>query len=214
MIKNPQKILFHLTEIATEKSANSQNFCTLFPSLSRPFSVISSRTHNISRQKLYKCIKYLVDESGKISSSLFTENFLSHEILLMLICWIYPMIATTVYIVPDFICLLWDEPERRHTHSDENSIMLCAAASLSSPAVFIIVEFLSLRDIHMEHRAQQGRKKKNCMMVKKYPPRDNSAHLQAHNVHPLMRSSVQIHIYAVVDHTTYSMFRFSLLTVW
>lgn len=76
--------------------------------------------------------------------------------------------------------------KRRHTHSNENSIMLCAAASLSLLAVFIIVEFLSLRDIHMEHRAR------NSMMVKKYPPHDSSAH------HPLMRSSVQIHIYAVV----------------
>jgi hypothetical protein len=48
--------------------------------------------------------------------------------------------------------------ERRHTHSDENSIMLCAAASLSLPAVFIIVEFLSLRDVHMEHRARREKR--------------------------------------------------------
>lgn len=84
--------------------------------------------------------------------------------------------------------------------------MLCAAASLGC--------IYHCRDFYPSNKVYWNimrREKKNCVWwLKNTRPGDGSS-LPAHNVHPLMRSSVQIHIYAVVVITTYSMFRFSFL---
>lgn len=143
----------------------------------------------------------------EISSSLFTE-ILSHEILLMFICWIYPMIATTVYIVP--ILYVYYETRRTTTHTFWWKFYHALCIALFACCIYHCRIFIPP---WCSHGTSSTKGEKNCMMVKKYPPRDGSSP-SAHNVHPLMRSSVQIHIYAVVVDHTYSMFRFSLLTVW
>lgn len=98
------------------------------------------------------------------------------------------MIATTVYIMPQFYMFTMRSTKRRHTHSDENSIMLCAAASLS---LSLSKKFLSLCDVRGTSSTEKG--EKNCKNT-----RPEWLLPSAHNVHPLMRSSVQIHIFTVV----------------
>lgn len=98
----------------------------------------------------------------------------------------------------------------RQTHtSDGNSIMLCAAASLGY--IYHCRDFYPSDKVYWNITTHEKGEEKLCMMVKKYPPRLDGSSLPEHNVHPLMRSSVQIHIYVVVVITTYSMFRFSFL---
>lgn len=74
----------------------------------------------------------LVQKYPFITAHDTNERSLSHEILLMLICWIHPMIATTgdaataasVYIERNFVCLLWETRARslphKHTYTHEN----------------------------------------------------------------------------------------------
>lgn len=106
------------------ESANSQNSCTfIFPLVSiTPFFSYLIRSATLT----------LVRKISFITAHDTNELSLSHEILLMLICWIHPMIATTgdaasVYIELGSVCLLWETRARLLPHSTHTHV--CSSSS-------------------------------------------------------------------------------------
>lgn len=155
----------------------------------------------------------------KISLDTITEppsSLFSHEILLMLICWLYPMIATTgdarVYCATK-ICFYMFTMRRfsRQTHTFGWKFYHALCSGSIALRIYHCRNFYPsamLCTSSIEHRVESNREKKNnCMMVKKYPPSHGSSlRLFVRSFaccSSLMRSSVQTHIYVVVVITQY-----------
>lgn len=127
-----------------------------------------------------------------------------HEILLMLICWIYPMIATTVL---SFLYVYYETRRQTHTFGWSFYHALCSRIALFSPACIIERWYLSLR------KTVAKGKEENCAMVKKYPPSDGSSHPLQNNIMFILWCALQYkytQLCCCSDRTACSMFRFSL----
>lgn len=123
------------------------------------------------------------------------------------------MIATTgdarVYCAPKILYVYYETRLTTNTHIRMETLSCSVQRQQHRSPYLSLSKFLSLRDVlcsahrNIEHRVVSRREKKNCMMVKKYPPSHGSSLRLLACCSSLMRSSVQTHSYVVVVITQY-----------
>jgi hypothetical protein len=119
---------------------------------------LSWNTHNISRRKLYKCIKYLVDKTRNLIITVH-QNSLSWDITYPYLLNISNDSNHCVYCAQFYMFTMRRAETTTHTFWWKFYHALCSRIALFACCIYHCRIFIpSPRDVHMEHRARREKR--------------------------------------------------------